>query len=267
MTEARRPRRRRRPSTLGGRSSSTPSSSVDTATMPENDYPDLEEVREAPTSSAPAQYDPLDPSVAEGAPSTPTSPMDILMSRGANGTDKATKSQRDMRVRMVAKSMLRGVDEFTMAKSFNVSVGQIRKDVRYVKEQIAKQASEMDINDFLGDSMMFFKEIQFSSLRIASKTKTTDGTKLAALRTALASRADMARLMKSVGVFDALPFVSESTENKSDIEVLTDLTKAVLTMDLDNDELTDEDREFMDSLKAMEKAGIEDEEDDDIQLI
>lgn len=252
-------RRRRRPSTVGG--SATPPSGIDTSGEPQDDFPDLAAVEDAPTAGQPDRYDPLDPTAAE-EPNEPMSPADILLSRGEGNH---TKSQRDMRIRMVARAMLRGIDEATMAKSFNVSIGQIRKDVRTVKEMIAKQASQLDINDIIGDSMMFFKDIQHTALRIASHSKTTNSVKLASLRTALASRADMVRMLNATGVFDALPFVSSAVEDKSDMELLTDLTKAVMVMDLDTDEMSEEDLEIMKSLK---QSGEEKEtDDDDLNLI
>ena len=50
------------------------------------------------------------------------------------------------------------------------------------------------------------------------------------MRTAMVAQADMMRVFKVAGVFDALPFIVSQQQEKSDIERLADLTKAAIGM-------------------------------------
>ncbi|MCF1456149.1 MAG: hypothetical protein LPH21_00805 [Shewanella sp.] len=231
------------------------------------EYPDPAQMANVPTTQNPQTYDPLNP--AAGTPGKRMTPEELLLQRsGKHG--KATDSQRSMRLRMVAKAMLLGADEYSMADQMGVSVQQIRKDVRKVREMFAKQAAEMDIHDYIGESMMFYKNVQYTALRMAGQTKATDGVKLASLRTALTSKADSVRLLKQAGVFDAQTFTSDRQEDKSEIEKLTELTAALLGMDMEEGELTPEDKEMLDALGANnihDHDREDDDDDEDIRLI
>lgn len=237
---------RRRPSmtesgTSGSASaSSTPSSYESTGVVSaerEIDIPDLDDVRETMTQSAPQDFDPLMPNAGDGQ-SRPLTPAELLMERSEGG--RATTSQIKLRRVMVARMMLRGIDRKGMSTALNVSEATVDKDVRAVKEELIRRADNLDIKEQVGTAMMFYKDIQHQTLRMATEGKNSNAVKLAALKTAMTAQADMTRFFKLSGVFDVLPFIVTAKHEKSDISKLTDLTKAVIAMEDDAEELLDD---------------------------
>lgn len=231
---------RRRPTRSDvGTSGSAPSNSVpssydstsvqdlDRSIEAEVDIPDLEEVRDLQTPSAPDGFDPLDPTADRG--NTPYTPEEILMARAEGG--RSTPTQIKMRRVMVARMMMRGIDIANMAKTLNVSESLVNKDIRAVKEAMISAADNLDIKQQVGYSMAFYRDIQYQSLRMATASGSSNAVKLAAFKTAMTAQADMARFFKLSGVFDVLPFIVNAQREKSDIERLTELTKAAMALD------------------------------------
>lgn len=231
---------RRRPTRSDvGTSGSAPSNSVpssydstsvqdlDRSLDAEVDIPDLGEVRDLQAPSAPDGFDPFDPTADRG--NTPYTPEEILMARAEGG--RSTPTQIKMRRVMVARMMMRGIDIANMAKTLNVSESLVNKDIRAVKEAMISAADNLDIKQQVGYSMAFYRDIQYQSLRMATASGSSNAVKLAAFKTAMTAQADMARFFKLSGVFDVLPFIVNAQREKSDIERLTELTKAAMALD------------------------------------
>lgn len=231
---------RRRPTRSDvGTSGSAPSNSVpssydstsvqdlDRSLEAEVDIPDLGEVQDLQAPSAPESFDPFDPTTDRG--NTPYTPEEILMARAEGG--RSTPTQIKMRRVMVARMMMRGIDIANMAKTLNVSESLVNKDIRAVKEAMISAADNLDIKQQVGYSMAFYRDIQYQSLRMATASGSSNAVKLAAFKTAMTAQADMARFFKLSGVFDVLPFIVNAQREKSDIERLTELTKAAMALD------------------------------------
>lgn len=269
---------RRRPSmTDGGMSGSSPSNSVSSSYVEvgvnsaerEIDIPDLDDVRESRTQTAPQNFDPLSPPQDGDAPNRSMTPSEILMQRAEGG--RSTASQIRLRRVMVARMMLRGIDRVKMAQTLTVSEATVDKDIRAVKEQLIKAADTLDIKEQVGISMLFYSDIKHQALRMATADGNSNAVKIAALKTALSAQADMARFFKLSGVFDVLPFIVTNKQEKSDIEKLTDLTRAVLA--LGNEDDTEMDSSYETSLNeymAEREKQLNDTDtdlDDDLDLI
>ena len=178
---------------------------------------------------------------------------------------RGTTQEREYRLKLIHRSLLRRIPVDQIANQFGVSARQIYADIVDLKKQLRKGAQSLDSDELIGDTMGYYNEIAAMSLRMASDNKQTSAAKLTALRTALASRNDMNRFLQAVGVFDVLrykPPVDQS--GASDMEMMVQMTEAFLNMEADEDgvfQITEDDQQRIDDLGGMNK------DDDQINII
>lgn len=135
---------------------------------------------------------------------------------------------KEYRLMLMHKMLQRGISLDNIARQLGVSISTAQKYRVELKAMLREKARSMDINHLVGDGIAFYDELIALSLRQVSAGAREDGTggptpaiRLAAMRTALAAKADSVRFLNSAGVFDALTFRrAEEGSDLSDVQSL-----------------------------------------------
>lgn len=141
---------------------------------------------------------------------------------------------KEYRMRMLHRMLMRQIPLSQIADELGVSTRTVMRDRKELFTILRDEASHLDLNNLIGDTIGFYQEVQGMSLRAASNTKTAMNLRLAAMRTALSSRNDQHRFLSAAGVFDVLSFKSGQDEDNNDIAKLMEMTKQIMEGDLDN---------------------------------
>ena len=214
-------RRRRRRSSLGGVSDSTVTEGGSVSSL--ND--EVERMASGPTVSTPLSETDSPVGGRTDAPPdfTPHSRMDEVRSRS-----RATPYEREYRLKLLHRMLLRNVPLDQIAAELEVSVSTVLRDRKELYRRLREAAKNLDLNEIIGDTLGFYKEVRGMGLRAASASKAPLNMRLAAMRTALGATNDMHRFLSNAGVYDVLRFQPEENTGGGDIEKLIALTEAVL---------------------------------------
>lgn len=150
--------------------------------------------------------------------------------RLATVRSRSSEYEREYRLQLLHRLMLRNLPLDEIATAMGVSVSTVLRDRKELTERLRTVAKELDIEAMIGHSKGFYEEVQAMAMRAASSNQTPLPMKLAAMRTALASHNDMHRFYQAAGVYDVLRFrkgTSEGTMN--DIQRLMNMTDELLT--------------------------------------
>lgn len=120
--------------------------------------------------------------------------------------DRASKYEKEYRLKLLHRLLLRGIALDVIAEQLNVSIDTVLRNRRELYHMLRQQASQLDANSLVGETIGFYAETQAMSLKMASGEKTPQNIKLAAIRTALSSRNDRHRFYQASGVFDVLQY-------------------------------------------------------------
>lgn len=154
---------------------------------------------------------------------TPASRLAIVRQR-------SSEYEREYRLQMLHRLLMRNLPLDEIASSLGVSVSTVLRDRKELTERLRKVAKELDIEVMVGNSKGFYEEVQAMAMRAASSASTPMPMKLAAMRTALASHNDMHRFYQAAGVYDVLRFRRSASEGQiSDIQRLMAVTDELLT--------------------------------------
>jgi DNA-binding NarL/FixJ family response regulator len=138
---------------------------------------------------------------------------------------------KEHRLGMIHRLIMRGVSLDQIAQQLQVSISTIEKDRAELNKRLRANAKSLNIEELIGGQMAFYDEVKAMSLRVSSMNGDNappTAMKLAALRTALASQADMTRFLNTAGVFDALRFRRAEEEGElSDVQALMAQTLAM----------------------------------------
>lgn len=159
------------------------------------------------------------------------------------------------RLGLLHRMLMRRVPLDQIAQQLNVSIATVKRDRKKLADALKKQAQRLDINEIIGDTLGFYREVGGMTMRVASNSKMPMNMRLAAMRTSLSSRNDMHKFLNTAGVYDVLRYKVADDQSGSDIEKLMSLTETLLEeddIDLDNDQLF---------------GGVDDEDDLEINLI
>lgn len=151
---------------------------------------------------------------------------------------RAPQFEREWRLKMVHRLLMRKVPLDEIAEQFGVSLSTIQRDRRDIYRIMGEQASRLDINSLLGQTMAYYDEAGAMALRIATGQKTSASHRLAALRTAMQSRKEMGQWLSAAGVFDQLKFIPDQDAQSGDLRRLLDMTEAIFS-DRDFDGLSE----------------------------
>lgn len=152
-------------------------------------------------------------------------------SRLSDVRHRASKYEREYRLRLLHRLLMRGIPLDQIAQELDVSVATVQRDRSILFDRLRAAARKLDIHLVVADSMAFYQEVQAVALRTASSTKTPLTQRLQALRTALASKNDMHRMFATAGVYDALKFRKENAQSQNDMGRLMDMTERLLSED------------------------------------
>jgi hypothetical protein len=177
--------------------------------------------------------------------------------------DRASKYEKEYRLKLLHRLLLRGIALDVIAQELNVSIDTVLRNRRELYHMLRQQASQLDANSLVGETIGFYAETQAMSLKMASGEKTPQNIKLAAIRTALSSRNDRHRFYQASGVFDVLQYTSAEDSSTSDLDLLMKLTERLI----ESDDITDDmaEREGVDADDVL-IAGLEHENELDIHL-
>lgn len=167
-------------------------------------------------------------------------------------SSRATAYEKEYRLKLLHRMLMRNVPLDQIAKELDVSVRTVMRDRKDLYKALGKGAQDLDVNVLIGDTMAFYGEVQGMGLRAASASKAPLNMRLAAMRTALASKNDMHRFLSNVGVYDVLKFQAGEKNGNNDLEKLVNITEAILA---DNDDT-------LDPMQSIANVGLLEEEED-----
>lgn len=142
--------------------------------------------------------------------------------------ERSSQYEREYRLKLVHRMIMRGVPLDQVADQLDVSVRTIQRDRIELYSRLREAAKKFDLNHYIGDMMGFYGEASAMAMRAASNTKTPINHRLAAIRTASGARRDMTRMLDNAGVFDVVRYKPEKERGNADIRKLTDVARRVL---------------------------------------
>lgn len=169
-----------------------------------------------------------------GPETTPTEDAELDFTpanRLADVRNRATGYEREYRLKLIHRLLLRSIPLDQIAQQLNVSVSTVQRDRKELFKRLRAEAKDFELHSYMGDTMGFYQETQAMALRAASAAKVPMNIKLAALRTAMGARDRMTKFLGDAGVLDVLKFQPNKNEGTSDLEKVVDMTKALLEQD------------------------------------
>jgi len=149
--------------------------------------------------------------------------------RMAQVRGRASEYEREYRLGLLHRLIMRRVPMDEIADQLGLSISQVYRDREELKERLRKEAQTLDIEEMIGDSKGFYEEAAAMAMRAASSSNVPMPIRLAAVRTALASKNDMHRFFQTAGVYDVLRFrIAQDGSGVSDVRRLMDATERLL---------------------------------------
>ena len=147
---------------------------------------------------------------------------------------------REYRLRLVHRLLMRSIPLDQIAQQLNCSVRTIQRDRADINARLRKEASKLDMNSLLGDTMAFYREHGAMALRVATNPNSPLAARLAAIRTSMQSRKEMGQWLHTSGVFDVLKYRADESAEGNDIARLVRLAEEVLGNEKDVGGIVDE---------------------------
>lgn len=148
--------------------------------------------------------------------------------RLASVTKSSPAYAKEYRLRLIHRLLLRNIPLDQIADQLDISVRTVQRDREEIGRRLRKEASRLDVNVLLGETMAFYKEHSAMALRIATSAKTPLSSRLAALRTSMQSRKEMGQWLSVAGVFEVLKFRAEENAGNADIARLVKIAEDLL---------------------------------------
>lgn len=122
--------------------------------------------------------------------------------KGAKGTgNKLTEDEKDSRLVLVHRYHLRGMSNSEIAEKLEISVRMVFKIKDQIKDLHKRSFTNIDLNEFLGETVAFFQEVRNMSMDLASKDTSNNKEKIAALKVASDTEMNKIRFLDYCGVF------------------------------------------------------------------
>lgn len=211
--------------------------SLSDSTTSEGDYSSPDDHVEEYVNSAPAALPPPNDGQGQtiaGSPSEDFNPRGRL----EQVRRRATTYEREYRLKLLHRLIMRGVPLDQIAEQLGVSLSQVYRDRDELKAKLRAESRTLDIDEIIGDSKGYYEEAAAMAMRAASKNDLPMPMRLAAVRTALAAKNDMHRFFQTAGVYDVLRFkLAQDGKGVSDVRRLMENTERLLsgdTMDFSN---------------------------------
>ena len=142
---------------------------------------------------------------------------------------------REYRLQLLHRLLMRRIPLDQIADQLGVSVQTVYRNRQDLYKRLRAAAKQLDIHDFIGDTLGFYNEVTAMALRGASSGKAPLNIRLAALRTALASKDHMVKFLSEAGVMDALKYMPDKNEDKGDLERIVEMTENLLKTDMEGE--------------------------------
>lgn len=199
--------------------------------MPRDINAEVVEQATAPPASIPLNPDarlPDPPQDSTGADLEEFNPQGRL----AQVRRRSSEYEREYRLQLLHRLLLRRIPLDEIAQQLQVSVSQIMRDRKELMERLREEARALDIDLIVGNAKGFYEEIAAMAARAASNSRTPIPMRLAAMRTSLAAQNDMHRFFQAAGVYDVLRYKRAKGEGAhSDIARMMELTEQLLSAD------------------------------------
>ncbi len=219
----------------------------------DQDYEDDDDLNDEVVSSVQAPADPDD--LTDFTP----------RNRMREVSERSSQYEREYRLKLVHRMIMRGVPLDQVADQLDVSVRTIQRDRIELYSRLREAAKKFDLNHFIGDMMGFYGEASAMAMRAASNTKTPINHRLAAIRTASGARRDMTRMLDNAGVFDVVRYKPEKERGNADIRKLTDVARRLLGDEPVNAEEQSIARQIPES--ALFDPAVLDDEEEEIHIL
>lgn len=166
-----------------------------------------------------------EPPIVAGNPSEEFNPQ----ARMAQVRSRAGQYEKEYRLGLLHRLLMRRIPIDEIADQLAISVSQCYRDREELATRLRAEARSLDIDELVGDSKGFYEEAAAMSMRAASNANLPMPMRLAAIRTALASKNDMHRFFQTAGVYDVLRFrLAQDGSGVSDVRRLMDNTDRLL---------------------------------------
>lgn len=120
---------------------------------------------------------------------------------GEGAGNKLTEDERDSRLVLVHRYHLRGMTNKEIAEKLDISTRMVFKIKTKIKELHKRSFTNVDLNEFLGETVAFFQEVRNMSMMLAGDDKCTSKEKIAALKVASDTEMNKVRFLDYCGVF------------------------------------------------------------------
>ena len=176
-------------------------------------------------ATAPVASIPTPPTIVAGAPSEEFNPRDRL----AQVRARSSEYEMEYRLGLLHRLIMRRIPMDEIAAQLGVSIATVYRDREALMLKLRSEARALDIDEIIGDSKGFYEEVAAMSMRAASNSNIPMPMRLAAMRTALASKNDQHRFFQTAGVYDVLRFrMAQDGSGVSDVKRLMDNTERIL---------------------------------------
>jgi len=120
------------------------------------------------------------------------------------GHNRISRSERDARLVLVQRLMIRGVTHQQMAEKLGVSPRMVTKLKVQVRERLKSEVGNMDFGAYAGETVCFYRELRGTAMIMAGTNNLTPRDKMTAMNTALRADEAMQNFFDKCGVFDAI---------------------------------------------------------------
>ncbi len=188
------------------------------------------DLNEAVESIAETPIAVLPPAAPDQSPLSGSGAEDFNPSaRLAQVRSRASIYEREYRMGLLHRLMMRRIPMDEIANQLGVSISQVYRDRDELKARLRTDARGLDIDEIIGDSKGYYEEVSAMSMRAASNATLPMPMRLAAMRTALAAKNDQHRFFQTAGVYDVLRFkVAQDGMGVSDVRKLMENTERIL---------------------------------------
>lgn len=158
----------------------------------------------------------------------PDNPRFTPQNRMSEVRKRASGYEREYRLKLLHRMLMRNVPLDEIAKELDVSVATVIRDRNELFKRLREEAKRLDINILVGDSVGFYTEVQSMAMRMASNSKLPVSSRLAAMRTGLTAKNDMHRFLNAAGIYDVLRYRATEESAGSEIDKLMEFTEKLL---------------------------------------
>ena len=142
---------------------------------------------------------------------------------------RASEYEREYRLGLLHRLLLRKIPLDEIATQLQVSVSQVMRDRTELATRLRQAAKDLNIDEMVGHNTGMYEEVVAMAMRAASNAQAPLPMRLAAMRTALAGQNDMHRFYQAAGVYDVLRFRrAPGGDGAGDIQRMLQVTEELL---------------------------------------